>query len=164
VNPDLIDETVQLIILLKERDNLFLIIPSFACITIKPKMKNYLLLIAFSTVFLTFSSYGQVYEKIYDLSGSEVQNHMNQNKISGIDILSGVKAHHVIGLSGINISQKAALETLLTNDPRVISFVLSEDVTSLVLESQAVLTKEEFQALIQTLNGIITGYAAEYSI
>lgn len=127
-------------------------------------MKKYLLLIAFSTVFLTFSSFGQVYEKIYDLSSPEVQNHMNQNKISGIEILTGVKAHHVIGLGGINISQKSALESLLTNDPRVISFVLSEDATSLVLESQAVLTKEEFQVLIQSLNGIVIGYAAEYSI
>ncbi len=127
-------------------------------------MKNYLLLIAFSTVFLTFSSYGQVYEKIYDLSSPEVQNHMNQNKISGVDILTGVKAHHVIGIGGINIAQKSALESLLTTDARVISFVLSEDATSLVLESQAILTKEEFQVLIQSLNGIVTGYAVEYSI
>lgn len=130
----------------------------------KSKMKKYLLLITFSTVFLTFESFGQVYEKIYSQAGSEVQNHMNQNKISGIDILSGVRTHHVIGLSGISISQKSALETLLTNDSRIISFVLSDDVTSLVMESQAVLTKEEFQTLLQSLNGIVTGYAAEYSL
>ncbi len=128
------------------------------------KMKKYLLLIAFSTVFLTFTSFGQVYEKIYDLSSSEVQNHMNQNKVSGVDILTGVRAHHVIGLAGIGVSQKTALETLLTNDSRVFSFVLSEDGTSLVLESQAVFTKEEFQTLLQSLNGTVTGYAAEYSI
>lgn len=127
-------------------------------------MKNYLLLIAFSTVFLTFKSFGQVYEKIYDLAGSEVQNHMNQNKIAGVEILSGVKTHHVIGLTGIGLSQKSALETILTNDSRVISFVLSDDATSLVLDSKAVLTREEFQLLIQTLNGVITGYTAEYSI
>jgi ABC-type thiamin/hydroxymethylpyrimidine transport system permease subunit len=122
-------------------------------------MKNYLLLIAFSTIFLGFKSYGQVYEKIYSLSGSEVQN-----QIAGIDILTGVKAHHVIGLSGIGISQKTALETALTNDSRVISFVLSEDGTSVIIESQAVFTKEEFQALLQPLNGVIAGYAVEYSI
>lgn len=89
---------------------------------------------------------------------------MNQNKVAGIDILTGVRAHHVIGLAGIGISQKSALETLLTNDSRVISFVLSEDGTSLVLESQARLTKEEFETLIQPLNGLVTGYAVEYSI
>lgn len=127
-------------------------------------MKNYLLLIAFSTVFLTFKSFGQVYEKIYDLAGSEVQNHMNQNKIAGVEILSGVKTHHVIGLAGIGLSQKSALETILTNDSRVISFVLSEDATSLVLDSKAVLTREEFHILLQQLNGTITGYTAEYSI
>lgn len=127
-------------------------------------MKNYLLLIAFSTVFLTFKSFGQVYEKIYDLAGSEVQNHMNQNKIAGVEILSGVKTHHVIGLTGIGLSQKSALETILTNDSRVISFVLSDDATSLVLDSKAVLTREEFLILLQQLNGTITGYTAEYSI
>jgi len=127
-------------------------------------LKKYLLLIALSTVFLTFKSFGQVYEKIYSLAGSEVQNHMDQNKISGVEILSGVKTHHVIGLTGIGLSQKSALETLLTNDSRVISFVLSDDATSLVLDSKAILTREEFQLLIQTLNGVITGYTAEYSI
>lgn len=127
-------------------------------------MKKYILLFAFGIVFSSFESFGQVYEKIYELSGSEVQNKMNENKIAGIAILSGVKAHHVIGLAGIGISQRAALETILNNDARIISFVLSEDATSLVLESQAVLTKEEFAALIQTMNGIITGYTAEYSI
>jgi|GEM_PF-3377022 len=127
-------------------------------------MKKYLLLIALSTVFLTFKSFGQVYEKIYSLAGSEVQNQINQNKIAGVEILSGVKTHHVIGLTGIGLSQKSALETLLTNDSRVISFVLSDDATSLVLDSKAVLTREEFQILLQQLNGTITGYAAEYSI
>lgn len=127
-------------------------------------MKKYLLLIALSTVFLTFKSFGQVYEKIYSLAGSEVQNQIDQNKIAGVEILSGVKTHHVIGLTGIGLSQKSALETILTNDSRVISFVLSDDATSLVLDSKAVLTREEFQLLIQTLNGVITGYTAEYSI
>lgn len=127
-------------------------------------MKKYLLLVVFSTVFLTFKSFGQVYEKIYSLASSEVQNHMNQNKVAGIDILTGVRAHHVVGLAGIGISQKAALEASLTNDSRVISFVLSEDGTSVVIESKAVFTKEEFQILLQPLNGTITGYTAEYSI
>lgn len=127
-------------------------------------MKKYILLFAFGIVFSGFESFGQVYEKIYELSGTEVQNKMNENKIAGIDILSGVKAHHVIGLAGIGISQRAALEALLNNDQRITSFVLSEDATSLVLESQAVFTKEEFATLIQTMNGVITGYAAEYSI
>ncbi len=127
-------------------------------------MKKYILLFVFGIVFSSTESFGQVYEKIYELSGTEVQNKMNQNKISGIDILSGVRTHHVIGLAGIGVSQKASLETILNNDARVISFVLSEDATSLVLESQAVLTKDEFSALIQVINGVITGYAAEYSI
>jgi NO-binding membrane sensor protein with MHYT domain len=127
-------------------------------------MKKYLLLIALSTTFLTFKSFGQVYEKIYSLAGSEVQNQINQNKIAGVEILSGVKTHHVIGLTGIGLSQKTALETILTNDSRVISFVLSDDATSLVLDSKAVLTREELQILLQQLNGTITGYAAEYSI
>ena len=89
---------------------------------------------------------------------------MNQNKMAGIDILSGVKAHHVIGLAGIGVSQKGALETLLNNDDRITSFVLNDDVTSIIIESKAVFTKEEFQILLQQLNGTITGYVVEYSI
>lgn len=84
--------------------------------------------------------------------------------MAGIDILTGVRAHHVIGLAGIGASQKAALETALTNDSRVISFVLSEDGASVIIESKAVFTKEEFQTILQSLNGTITGYAVEYSI
>ncbi|WP_343605845.1 hypothetical protein [Fluviicola sp.] len=127
-------------------------------------MKKYILLCAFGIVFSSFESFGQVYEKIYELSGTEVQTKMNENKIAGIDILSGVKAHHVIGITGVGLSQRATLETILNNDPRITSFILSEDGTSLVLESQAVLTKEEFATLIQTINGVITGYAVEYAI
>ncbi|AEA42517.1 hypothetical protein [Fluviicola taffensis] len=127
-------------------------------------MKKYIFLIAFTTLFLSFESFGQVYERIYDLSNTDVQNKMDQNKIDGVVILSGVKAHHVIGLAGINVSQKNSLETLLTNDPRINSFVLNDGVTALSIESQAVFTKEEFELLIQSLNGIITGYAVEYSI
>lgn len=84
--------------------------------------------------------------------------------MAGIDILTGIKTHHVIGLSGIGASQRTALETSLTNDSRITSFVLSEDGTSIIIESQAVFTKEEFQTILQPLNGTITGYAAEYSI
>lgn len=127
-------------------------------------MKKIVLLITLSLVFCSFESVGQVYEKIYELSGSAVQDKMNQNKRDGIEILSGVKAHHVIGFTGISVSQRGALETLLTNDARITSFVLSDDVTSIVLESHAAFTKEEFAALIQSMNGIITGYAAEYTI
>lgn len=127
-------------------------------------MKKYILLFVLGIVFSSTESFGQVYEKIYQLSGTEVQNKMNQNKITGIEILSGVKAHHVIGLSGISVSQKGALETLLNNDDRITSFVLSDDVTSISIESKAVFTKEEFLILLQQLNGTITGYTAEYSI
>lgn len=127
-------------------------------------MKKYILLFVLGIVFSSTESFGQVYEKIYQLSGTEVQNKMNQNKIAGIEILSGVKAHHVIGLSGISVSQKGALETLLNNDDRITSFVLSDDVTSISIESKAVFTKEEFLTLLQQLNGTITGYTAEYSI
>lgn len=127
-------------------------------------MKKFILLIAFSVVLSSFESFGQVYEKIYSLASTDVQNQMDQNKVAGVDILSGVKTHHVIGLAGIGVSQKQALEALLTNDTRIISFVLSDDVTSLILDSKAVFTKEEFETLIQTINGVVTGYTAEYSI
>jgi hypothetical protein len=127
-------------------------------------MKKYTILVAFILVFSNFDSFGQVYEKIYELSSLDVQDKINQNKISGINILAGIQTHHVIGLSGISLSQRSALESIINGDSQVISYILNDDVTSVIIESKASLTKESFIIMIQPLNALITGYSAEYYI
>ena len=116
------------------------------------------------SVSFSFDVSGQVYEKIYAESGVDVQNKLNQNKLEGIDILSGIIANHVIGITGIGFSQKTALESLLENDERIISFVLNSDMSSLTLVSKGSLTEEEFTALIQKINGVVTGFTSVYSV
>ena len=127
-------------------------------------MKKYALLCIVAISLLSNSSFGQVYEKIYELADAQVQQRMNQNKMDGVAILSNIQAHHIIGVSGMSTTQKDQLEAVLAEDDRITSFTVSSDVTSVVLDSQAVFTKEAFAALIQPLNGIITGYNATYSV
>jgi hypothetical protein len=57
-----------------------------------------------------FESFGQVYEKIYAESNQVVQSKIDQNKMNGIEILTDVITSHQIGMSGLSISQKTALE------------------------------------------------------
>ena len=127
-------------------------------------MKKNTILIAFILVFSNFDSFGQLYEKIYEISSIDIQNKINQNKISGINILTGIQTHHVIGLSGISLAQRSALENIINGNTQVVSFILNEDATSVIIESKASLTKEDFVIMIQPLNAIITGYSAEYYI
>ena len=127
-------------------------------------MKKNTFLVAFILIFSTFDSFGQVYEKIYELSSIDIQNKINQNKISGINILTGIQTHHVIGLSGISLNQSSLLENILDGNNQIITYILNDDATSVIIESKAWLTKEDFVTMIQPLNVIITGYSAEYYI
>ena len=127
-------------------------------------MKKNTFLVAFILIFSTFDSFGQVYEKIYELSSIDIQNKINQNKISGINILTGIQTHHVIGLSGISLNQSSLLENILDGNNQIITYILNDDATSVMIESKAWLTKEDFVTMIQPLNVIITGYSAEYYI
>jgi hypothetical protein len=127
-------------------------------------MKKNTFLVAFILIFSTFDSFGQVYEKIYELSSIDIQNKINQNKISGINILTGIQTHHVIGLSGISLNQRSLLENILDGNNQIITYILNDDATSVIIESKAWLTKEDFVTMIQPLNVIITGYSAEYYI
>jgi len=127
-------------------------------------MKKYSLLVVVFLAFSSFESFGQTYEKIYETSSAEIQDRINQNKIFGVEILSGIQTHHVIGLSGLGDTQKNTLLNTLGNDSSIMSFVLSEDKTSITIDSKATFTKEKFQDIIQPMNVVITGYTAEYSI
>lgn len=115
-------------------------------------------------VFVSNASYAQVYEKVYSLANSDVQNRIDENKIAGIDMLTGVKAHHVVGLLGINQSNKAVLFAKLSDDSNIIDYQLEEDGLSIVINSKAVFTKEKLEEILQLLNASISGYNVEYSL
>lgn len=126
-------------------------------------MKKSILLVAFITLLLSSSSQAQAYYEIYPTASALVQNKMNTNKISGIEILTGISAHHIIGLTGISVSAKNQLENLLNENVKVTSFEISDDLTSLQIDAEASLTNVEIQAILNEVNGVITGHAIEYT-
>jgi hypothetical protein len=127
-------------------------------------MTRYALLVLILASFSAFSSYGQVYERIYEVSSSGVQNRINENKIAGVAILSGIFAQHTIGLADLTASKLTSLENLLTAHPEITSFSVSEDLKVLTLHTQAIFTKESFIELTQPLGIPVTGYAASYTV
>lgn len=122
----------------------------------------------FSIVFMmlvgTNFSYTQVYENVYQNAGSEVRSKLNQNKMAGIDILTGVQAHHTIGITGLSANRKTELEVLLTNNDQVTDYAVSGDLKSLTLDTSARFTKDEITDLLESLNLVMSGYTVTYSI
>lgn len=127
-------------------------------------MKKNIILV-FSIFALTcFESFGQVYEKIYAESNQAVQSKIDQNKMNGIEILTDVITTHQIGMSGLGVSQKAALENNLNSNDAILDFTISPDATSISIVSKAIFTKENFELILQSFNSIITGYSAVYTV
>jgi len=103
------------------------------------------------------NGYSQVYEAVYDVASSQVQTKMNENKMQGIDILSGVESNFVIGLTGILGNEKSAFIALLDSDEKIINYTLSEDNSSISIHSTANFTIENFLQKLSTTSGVITG-------
>jgi hypothetical protein len=111
-----------------------------------------------------FESFGQVYEKIYAESNQAVQSKIDENKMNGIEILTDVISTHQIGMSGLAVSQKTALETILNSNDAILDFTISPDATSVSIVSKAIFTKENFELVLQSFNSIITGYSVFYTV
>lgn len=127
-------------------------------------MKKLLLISIFATSVLSFQTFGQTYEKVYADASSEIQERMNQNKRSGLDILSGVTAKHQVGISGLSASQKDALITSLSENDKVQNVLLSTDLKSLAIFSSAWFTKDSIQTLLNTFSVSMIGYTVNYSL
>ena len=127
-------------------------------------MKKYQILFVLILGMSSFNLYGQVYEKVYELASSDVQERMNQNKIEGIDILTSIHASQIVGLTGLNLTNKSALETILSSNSAIKSYSLNSDLSSISIESKASFTKEELTQMLATLSVAITGYTVSYSI
>lgn len=127
-------------------------------------MKKNFILLSFILIASTATSFGQVYEKIYAESDETVQNKLNENKMNGIDILTGVVAKHTIGLTGLNISQRAAFENQLSGTSDILSYTISSDLSSVIIESKASYTREMIESVLQAFNISITGYSSNYSV
>lgn len=110
------------------------------------------------------ATYSQVYENVYENSNSEVRAKLDQNKIQGIDILTGVFAQHNIKLSAIDNNGKTELTNLLNENNQVKTFTIDKKLKSLTLITTAHITKEYITDLLKSLSVNLNEYTVVYSI
>lgn len=121
--------------------------------------------ISFVVLFqVSFSSFGQTYEAIYEVATSDIQNQMNSNKMNGIDILTGINSSFQIGLSGLLATERDAFLELLSTDPKIQSVDLSIDNSSITILANASFTMNDFNTKLATTSGIVTGSSVNYSL
>lgn len=120
-----------------------------------------LIFMSLATISMT---YGQVYENVYENSNDEVRAKLDQNKISGIDILTGVVAHHEFTVSNMDENEKMGLIDLLKSNQYVTKYDLSAKSNSLSIFSSAHMTKQMIVDLLNSLNLTLNEYAVAYSI
>lgn len=109
-------------------------------------------------------SFGQHYVNVYQDANEDVRFKMDANKILGIDVLNDVKSTHTIGVSGLTAPHKTEFKATLNDHPKILQYTLSEDLKSLVLDTQADLYKNEIEEFLSEFNLILTGYTVTYSI
>lgn len=122
----------------------------------------------FTLIFMTLVTisvaYGQVYEAVYENSNEEVRARLDQNKISGIDILTGVVAHHEFEVSSIDNNRKAKLFNLVESNQYTEEFYFNEVSNSFSIVSSAHMTKKMITDLLDSINLTLNEYAVAYSI
>lgn len=128
------------------------------------EMKKNTLIVALLLSFTSFETFSQSYEEIYAVANQEVQSRIDQNKIQGINILTGVVSNHTVGFTGVGFSQKENLENKLQNIDSIISFELNSDNTSVIIQSTPDFTKETIQSILNDFQSTITGYNISYSV
>lgn len=126
------------------------------------KRRNILILM----LLLTFShiAKSQVYEHIYAVSDEMVQQKMDENKRSGVAILTGIQAHHIIGITNIHTQQISQIENQLKSNPRIQTLEISEDAKAIIIDSEATITEEFLKELIAQSGGVVTGYTVQYTV
>ena len=127
-------------------------------------MKKHFLLLFAALSFTTINGFSQSYEVIYSNCSVEVKSKIDQNKIDGINILSGIESVQTIGISGLGLSQTSAIEQVLSTTDDIISFNLNQDNTSILIVSLPSFTKDSFQEILDTFQAVITGYSVNFTI
>src|SRR5690554_8212350 len=102
---------------------------------------------------------GQKYENVYKNSNDEVRAKLDQNKISGIDILTGVVAHHEFTVSNMDENETMELIELLKSNQYVTKYDLTRQSCSASSCSRAHMSKQLTLVLINSLNLTLNAYA-----
>ncbi len=127
-------------------------------------MKNTIFLTLLALFLFSFKGYSQSYEVIYMNSNNEIQSKIDQNKVAGIEILTGIWSHQTIGLSGLNSSQKDAFKAILSKYNEIQTIKINDDNNLMKIVSTPKFTKETLKEALDQFNVIITGYSVSYEL
>ena len=126
------------------------------------KKRIHLLLVLFSI--LTLNGFSQSYEVIYSSCSQEVKSKIDQNKVVGIEILTGIWSHQTIGLSGLNSTQKDELTSILSKRKEIQTIKINIENNLMNIVSTPKITKEVLKDVLDQFNLIITGYTVNYEL
>lgn len=127
-------------------------------------MKNTIILTLLALFLFSFKGNSQSYEVIYMNSNVEIQSKIDQNKVAGIEILTGIWSHQSIGLSGLNSSQKDALKAYLSKYNEIQTIKINDENNLMEIVSTPKFTKETLKVVLDQFNIIITGYSVSYEL
>lgn len=106
----------------------------------------------------------QTYEEIYSVADESVRFRIDQNKISGISMLTGIHAHHKIGYAGLGISMKNKLEELLIHEESILFYTINDENNFIEIKSTSSFSKTNFTNLLAEYNATLTGYQVTYFV
>lgn len=127
-------------------------------------MKNTIFLILLALFLFSFEGYSQSYEIIYMTANQEIQSKIDQNKIDGIEILTGIWSHQKIGLSGLNSTQRDNLIALISRNKEIQTIKINNENNLLNIVSTPKITKDVLKDILDQFNVNITGYSVDYEL
>jgi hypothetical protein len=127
-------------------------------------MKNTIFLTLLALFLFSIKGYSQSYEVIYMNSNDEIQSKIDQNKVAGIEILTGIWSHQTIGLSGLSLAQKEELTSILSKNKEIQTIKINVENNLVNIVSTPKITKEVLKDVLDQFNIIITGYTVNYEL
>lgn len=127
-------------------------------------MKNTIFFTLLAIFLFSFKGHTQTYEVIYMTANQEIQSKIDQNKVAGIEILTGIWSHQTIGLSGLNSSQKDVLTSILSKNKEIQTIKINNENNLMMIVSTPKFTKEALKEVLDPFNVIITGFTVNYEL
>lgn len=127
-------------------------------------MKNTIFLTLCALFLVIFKGHTQTYEVIYMTANHEIQSKIDQNKVAGIEILTGIWSHQTIGLSGLSSTQKDELTSILSKNKEIQTIKINDENNLMMIVSTPKFTKEALKEVLDPFNVIISGFTVNYEL
>lgn len=110
--------------------------------------------------FLTFSASAQEYSQM----PPAVQQKMDDNKVSGVDMYNGVISTYDVDLIGLEGDDVQVFRNKIAEDLRVKDFSLSTDGKKLLLTARGQYTIKDIKSYVVVTSAAIENYSVVYSV